>query len=172
MFNPTHVNRRRALFNEALELAQRGCTIDITAFPVAEDEDAWSAANAWLRYREQGGPADRITISSDAGGCLPCFDIGGRVTHMDVGAPGAMLATLNELLARDVAMTEALPAFTSNVADLLRLAGKGRIAVGADADLVVLDDSGKPSDVIARGVPHMRAGELLRRGMFEASPPQ
>ncbi len=40
VFNPTHVNRRRALFEEALELAERGCTIDITAFPVAEDEDA------------------------------------------------------------------------------------------------------------------------------------
>ena len=40
VFNPTHVNRRRALFEEALALAERGCTVDITAFPVAEGEDA------------------------------------------------------------------------------------------------------------------------------------
>jgi hypothetical protein len=32
-------------------------------------------------------------ISSDAGGCLPCFDADGRVTHMDVGAAGALLET-------------------------------------------------------------------------------
>jgi beta-aspartyl-dipeptidase (metallo-type) len=43
VFNPTHVNRRRALFDEAVALAQRGCTIDLTAFPVRQDEDAWSA---------------------------------------------------------------------------------------------------------------------------------
>ncbi len=43
VFNPTHVNRRKALFEEATALARRGCTIDITAFPVEEGEDAWSA---------------------------------------------------------------------------------------------------------------------------------
>src|SRR5690606_39548569 len=34
VFHPTHVNRRRALFEESLELAGRGATIDVTAFPV------------------------------------------------------------------------------------------------------------------------------------------
>src|SRR4051812_27985656 len=43
VFNPTHVNRKRALFEEALALADQGCTVDLTAFPVAEGEDAWSA---------------------------------------------------------------------------------------------------------------------------------
>src|SRR5690606_23628728 len=32
-FHPTHVNRRRALFDEALALTARGVTIDVTAFP-------------------------------------------------------------------------------------------------------------------------------------------
>ena len=74
VFNPTHVNRRKALFDEAVELARRGCSIDITAFPVDEGEDAWSAADALLRYLDSGAPPERVTISSDAGGCLPCFD--------------------------------------------------------------------------------------------------
>ena len=43
VYNPTHVNRTTALFDEALELAARGCTVDLTAFPVADEEDAWSA---------------------------------------------------------------------------------------------------------------------------------
>src|SRR5215208_5947207 len=43
VFNPTHVNRRKELFEEAMALTERGCVIDITAFPVAEGEDAWSA---------------------------------------------------------------------------------------------------------------------------------
>src|SRR5690606_25203184 len=142
VFNPTHVNRRRVLFEEAVELARRGCTIDITAFPVAEGEDAWSAADALVRYLESGAPRERVTISSDAGGCLPCFDAQGRVCSMDVGESGALAATLRELLARGVPLEAALPAFTCNVADLLRLPGKGRIEGGGDADAVALGGGG------------------------------
>ena len=167
VFNPTHVNRRKALFDEALELARRGCSIDITAFPVEDGEDAWSAADALLRYLDSGAPRERVTISSDAGGCLPCFDAEGHVSHMDVGAPGALLATLNELLARGLSLPQALPAFTSNPARLLRLANKGRIAVGVDADLVALDAAGNAHTVIARGAVHVRDGVIERRGMFE-----
>ncbi|QBB72731.1 beta-aspartyl-peptidase [Pseudolysobacter antarcticus] len=167
VFNPTHVNRRQALFDEALDLARRGCSIDITAFPVEDGEDAWSAADALLRYLDSGAPAERVTISSDAGGCLPCFDADGHVSHMDVGAPGALLETLNELLARGLSLPQALPAFTSNPARLLRLANKGRIEIGADADLVALDVAGNAHTVIARGAVHVRGGEIMRRGMFE-----
>ena len=168
VFNPTHVNRRKALFDEAIELARRGCSIDITAFPVDEGEDAWSAADALVRYLDSGAPHDRVTISSDAGGCLPCFDAQGRVCSMDVGHSGALIDTLRELLARGIALQDALPAFTSNVAGLLRLPGKGRIAAGADADLVVLDATGAVTDVFAGGRPHLRDGAVLRRGTFES----
>jgi beta-aspartyl-dipeptidase (metallo-type) len=167
VFNPTHVNRRKALFEEAVELARRGCCVDITAFPVEEGEDAWSAADALLRYLDSGAPAERVTISSDAGGCLPCFDGDGRVCGMEVGESGALLATLNELLARGLPLAEALPAFTTNPARLLRLAGKGRIVVGADADLVALDANGTAIDVFIGGVAHVRAGDVRRRGIFE-----
>ena len=86
---------------------------------------------------------------------------------MDVGHSGALLETLNALLARGLPLEQALPAFTSNVADLLRLPGKGRIAVGGDADLVALDAAGAAHHVWLGGVAHVRAGEVLRRGMFE-----
>ncbi len=169
VFHPTHVNRRRALFDEALALARRGCSIDVTAFPVAEDEDAWSAADALQRYFDSDAPHDRITVSSDAGGCLPCFDSDGRVSGMAVGAPGALLATLNELLTRGVPLSQALRPFTSNVARLLRLTGKGRIDIGADADLVALDASGAVWETMVAGVQHVAGGKPQRRGMIEPS---
>ena len=169
VFNPTHVNRRRALFEEAIALARRGCTVDITAFPVAEDEDAWDAATALQRYLDSGAPAERITVSSDAGGCLACFDHEGHLCGMDVGAPSALSATLAELLRRGLPLARVLPAFTANVARLLRLPGKGRIAVGADADLVVLDEQARVHDVMARGAWHVRAGQAVRRGTFESA---
>ena len=167
VWHPTHVNRRRALFEEALDIARRGCTVDVTAFPVDDGEDAWGAADAVRRYLDAGAPRDRLTVSSDAGGCLPCFDGEGRVSHMDVGDAGALLATLAELGSAGVPLEHALPAFTSNPARLLRLPGKGKVEVGGDADLVALDTDGRAHTVIARGAVHVRGGALVRRGTFE-----
>lgn len=167
VFHPTHVNRRKALFEEALALAGVGCTVDLTAFPVEEGEDAWSAADGLVRYLDSDAPDGNITVSSDAGGCLPVFDAQGHVCRMGVGESGALLETLNEVLGRGVPLERALPAFTSNPARLLRFSGKGRVAVGADADLLVLDADGSPSEVIAAGAVHVRDGHVQRRGMFE-----
>ena len=169
VFNPTHVNRRRALFEEAIELARAGCSVDITAFPVEEGEDAWPAAEALRRYLASGAPPERVTISSDAGGCLPCFDHEGHMTHMDVGSAGALLATLAELTQGGMPLPTALPAFTSNPARSLRLPGKGRIAQGFDADLVSLDSTGAAHTVIIRGTVHVTAGTLERAGHFEGA---
>jgi len=169
VFNPTHVNRRKALFEEACALATRGCTIDVTAFPVAKGEDAWSAAEALVRYLDAGYPADRITLSSDAGGCLPVFDGDGRVTGFDVGSAGALARTLHDLLCAGQKLERILPAFTANAAALLRLPHKGRIAVGSDADLVCLDGQGRVTDVMALGRWHVQNGAVLKHGSFEQS---
>jgi beta-aspartyl-dipeptidase (metallo-type) len=167
VFNPTHVNRRKALFEEALELADRGCTIDITAFPVGDGEDAWGAAEALVRYLDAGLPPARVTVSSDGGGCLPLFDAEGRVTSMDIGRPAALADTLRELLACGQPLERLLPALTANPAALLRLERKGRLAAGMDADLVVLDRDGGIAEVMARGRWHVRAGRPVVRGTFE-----
>jgi beta-aspartyl-dipeptidase (metallo-type) len=167
VFNPTHVNRRKTLFQEAMALVREGCTIDVTAFPVAEGEDAWSAAEALTRYLEAGLPPDRITVSSDGGGCFPVFDGEGQVVAMSVGNPSAMAGALKELLDCGQPLERVLPAFTANPARLLLLRQKGQLAVGADADLVVLDSEGAVDDVMARGQWHVRSGRPLVRGTFE-----
>lgn len=169
VYNPTHVNRRRALFDEACALTAAGVTIDVTAFPVGPDEDAWAADEAVARYLEAGFPPERITVSSDGGGCLPTFDAEGRVASMYVGRPGAMADTLRALLGRGLPLARALPPFTSNVARLLRLGRKGTLAPGMDADLAVLDGAGRVTDVMARGRWQVVQGAPVVRGTFEGA---
>lgn len=168
VFHPTHVNRKKALFDEALELTRRGVTIDVTAFPVDDGEDAFSAPDAIVKYLESGAPRDRLTCSSDGGGCLPTYDADRRIASMDVGKPAAVAGALTELLARGLPLEDVLPVFTSNVATLLLLPRKGRIAAGADADLVVLDANHRIRDVFARGRLLVRDGKAVVSGMFEA----
>ncbi|MEM1042030.1 MAG: beta-aspartyl-peptidase [Bacteroidota bacterium] len=166
VFNPTHVNRRKALFKEACDLVKRGCTIDVTAFPKQSD-DEWSAAEAIRRYQDLGLPSERLTVSSDGGGCLPTFDAEGQVASMDVGHPHELMDTVRELLRAGRTLETLLPPFTTNPARLLRLAGKGQIVEGADADLIVLDEDGLACDVMALGRWHVRDGAPVVRGTFE-----
>jgi beta-aspartyl-dipeptidase (metallo-type) len=112
-----------------------------------------------------------VTISSDAGGCLPCFDADGRVARMGVGSAGALLATLRAVLERGPGLESALPAFTANPARLLRLERKGSVAVGHDADLVVLNADGGVDTVLVRGVLHVQCGQPVQRGTFEGAVP-
>lgn len=167
VFNPTHVNRRRALLDEATELARAGAVVDITAFPVADDEDAWPAHVALSRYLDSGAPAERVTVSSDAGGSLPVFDAEGRVAAMEAGRPRALLDALKAALDAGLPLERALPAFTLNPARHWGLRQKGRLDSGADADLVVLDDDGAVVHVMARGRWHVRDSKSIVKGPLE-----
>jgi beta-aspartyl-dipeptidase (metallo-type) len=167
VFHPTHVNRRAALLDEAFALAGVGCTIDVTAFPADDEGDGVLAADAIARYLESGLPPERLTVSSDGGGCLPRFGADGLPEGMGVATPSSLSACLQALLARGVPPGQALPPFTANPAAHLRLARKGRVAAGCDADLVVLDEDHGVADVMARGAWFVRGGLPVRLGAFE-----
>jgi beta-aspartyl-dipeptidase (metallo-type) len=172
VFHPTHVNRNRALFAESQKIVERGVIVDITAFPPEEDPgDSLSAADAIDRWLHAGLPADRVTCSSDGAGCMPVFDAHGHICAMDVGKPSTLPDTIAELLARGRDLAQILPIFTRTVAEQLRLPHKGRLAAGADADLVALDPSGRVDAVVARGRWLVRRGETVVTGPFERSAP-
>lgn len=152
VFQPTHVNRKKALFDEAMLLAERGCHIDLTAFPIEDGEDAYRASEGLCRYLDAGLPPELISISSDGGGCLPHFDENGRMISFDVGTSAALPQTIAALVNGGTLLEDALPAFTSNPADHLQLDGKGRIRLGGDADLVVLDEACAIDSVMVGGV--------------------
>jgi len=168
VFHPTHVNRRKELFEEACELSRRNVVVDVTAFPVAEGENAWSAADAWEQFQQKGCPPENLTISSDGGGCLPHFDGNGEMVKMDFATSECLPETIRELTSRGYRLDQVLPSMTSNVARLLRLPAKGRIARGCDADLIVFTEDHHVRHVMAGGCWMIQDGAPCVKGTFEA----
>ncbi len=172
VFHPTHINRKRELFADALALVrewgERAPTIDVTAFPAEDVGEGLSAAEAIAAWAGEGLPLTKLTCSSDGGGCMPHFDADGTLAHYGVGQSSTLLETVRACVREHgLALAQILPLLTDNVAKLLRLRGKGRVAVGMDADLVLLDERLEPSGVIAGGRWLIRAGEVQVRGPFE-----
>ena len=175
VFHPTHINRRRELFEEAMSLVRtdpaRAPTIDVTAFPSEDIGDGLSAADAIVAWARAGLPFSHLTCSSDGGGCMPHFDEHGTLAHYGVGQCSTLLATLEAALAQELPLADLLPLFGRNVARLLRLRGKGEIAIGHDADLLILGMAATGQlhveGLLARGRWLVRDRASLVRGPFE-----
>jgi beta-aspartyl-dipeptidase (metallo-type) len=136
---PTHVERTEQLMQEAIDLTRRGVTIDVD---VVEKD-----LPRWLRFFvDRGGVSDRLTASSDA----------------SMTGPAALLDQVRQCVTElRLPLERVLPIVTSNTARVLKLAKKGRIAPGADADLVVLRrHSLELSAVIAGGRVLFKDGSL------------
>lgn len=169
VFHPTHCNRNTQLWAEAMDLARGGCVVDVTAFPKDDPmpEGAPRAGAAIHQWWAAGLPAERLTVSSDGGGCLPRFDPDGVLLGMGVGASSTLLEAVFEAVELGVPFGYALATVTANPAAHFRFRGKGRVAVGADADVCVVDASGAVVDLWANGRGMVRGGEAIVKGMFE-----
>ncbi|GEN28182.1 isoaspartyl dipeptidase [Halovibrio variabilis] len=149
---PTHVNRHPALLEEAAAyaLAFNAC-VDVTAFE--EPGDGLSAFDAVLRLLERGVPPERITMSSDCNGSLPEFDTQGVYLGMKVARNTALIADWQRLVREGVLPLEsALGIISTSVARVLGLHDrKGRIAIGFDADVALLDSELQPQQTFVAG---------------------
>jgi beta-aspartyl-dipeptidase (metallo-type) len=134
---PTHVERSEALLEEALELTKRGVTVDIDT--VNEDLAKWLTF-----YFDRDGDAARLTVSSDA----------------SISSPRTLFDQIRDCVVNHrFALERVLPLVTSNTARVLKLDGKGRLAIGKDADVLVLQKSSlELREVIAGGRRLMRDG--------------
>lgn len=167
-FHPTHVNRNPSLWEEALDLARAGGWIDVSAFP--PEDGLLSAADAVMAYLDAGLDPGHLTVSSDAGGCLPTFDRDGNLLRMDTGDPRGLLDMVRTCIAAGVDPERALAPVTRNAAVLYRFPRKGRIAPGMDADLVVLGPDLRLQDVLAHGRWMVRDGRPIVVGLFDGAP--
>ena len=108
-------------------------------------------------------------MSSDGCGSLPSFDESGVLAKLEVGEPASIFREFVDAVRDEgLPIDHAVRVVSTNVADILKLPGKGRIAAGADADLAVLDADLRLRHVISGGQWMVRDGGLLRKGSFEA----
>lgn len=140
-WHPTHINRHADLLAQAPAWVARGGSVDITTSTSPDLLDAGEvpAARALADLLASGLPVERISLSSDGQASLPHFDGQGRLRGIEVADVGSLLRTLAQCVAdHGVSLAAALPAVTSTPADVWGLRKKGRLAVGADADLLLL----------------------------------
>lgn len=139
---PSHINRSPELQDEAIELARRGAYVDLDS--AEKDTDKWVR-----RYFDEGGDPEKFTLSSDS----------------DSSAPRRLYETFRDSVREQkLPLEKVLPLVTSNTASVLKLAGKGRLEEGMDADLLVLrKGSLEIVDVIARGQRMVKRGEMEKQ---------
>lgn len=139
---PTHINRTDTMLQEGIELAKRGCYVDMDTV----DGD-WPR---WLRqYRDNAGPLGQLTVSSDA--------------HTPGGSSGKLFANLQAAARAEILpLEELLPLFTLNPAAALELQTKGALREGMDADLLLLRrDTLEVAHVFARGRQLVAQGQMV-----------
>ncbi len=168
---PTHVGRNSELYKEAKRFVSLGGYMDLTtSMPVGPAAGGEVKASKGLKdMLIDGLPIERVTFSSDGQGSLPEFDEKGKLVRLLVGTSASLFQEFQDaVLQEKVSLPDALKTVTSNVADVFKLPSKGRIKVGNDADLVLLDPTRlEIKTVIARGSIMIRDGEIQRKGTFE-----
>lgn len=170
-FLPTHINRNPSLFDEGIAWAKAGGYVDFTTstVPAFLAEGEVKSSTGLRRMLDAGVDASRITFTSDGQGSLPSFDEQGVLTRLEIGRVTSLFSEVRDaVLDERVPVDTALRVITENPARILKLRGKGQLAPGAHADLVLLDaGSYEIRSVMAGGRWLMKDGEALVRGTFE-----
>ncbi len=169
---PTHINRSTRLLKDGMDYAKTlGGYVDLTTSsdPDYLEEDEVKASTGLKFLLEQGVPEHQITFSSDGQGSMPIFDRDGNFLGLGVGKVTSLYREVRDAILKEkVDITQALRTVTANPAALLKLTRKGRIAVGCDADLVLVrQEDLQIYTVLAKGRRMVQNGASVRKGTFE-----
>lgn len=168
-FIPTHVNRAFHLFEQAKEFARLGGYVDITSG--IREQDGFPAcvkpSDAIKILYEEGVPMDKVTMSSDANGCMSVTLPDGSQKQLAV-SPDSFQEEVKDALLAGVPTEVVAKVVSSNPAQANGLyPQKGCLQADSDADLIIYSDSYDVDTVIAKGQIMVAAGEALVKGTFE-----
>ena len=169
---PTHCgNRGPEVLDQVRTWLRLGGFADFTA-----DEPRWgngehATSDALHALRTEGVGLKQLTVSSDGHGSFSVFDASGNVTSYGMFEQTNLGRTLARLVSLGWPYPDALKLCTVNVAQVLQLPHKGRLAVGCDADVLVWDPREAPLStaglryVFANGV-LLKDGSWVRPDLF------
>lgn len=167
-FLPTHCNRNDYIFEDAKIYAKKGY-IDLTAssYPYFTDYEI-KPSKAIAELLQAKVPIEHISMTSDAIGSLPDFDENGNLRRLEIGLPISIFNEIRDTILREkIPLEIALKVATSTPAQILKLNKKGKIEVGKDADIVILNSDFSINSVFAKGIQLMDKNIVLKKGTFE-----
>lgn len=156
------MSRTRELAEDGAKWIKEGGYVDFTARSSA-------TVRALTRYFASGVNLDHVTVSTDAGGSCPSFDDKGElITYKTMGSD-SMLWLIRKLhYDLQWPLQRVLPLVTRNCADYLKLTGKGQLAVGFDADILLLTtDNLDVKYVLCKGKKLLSPDDGCAKAMFE-----
>lgn len=164
-FRPTHVGRRKELFEEAMDFAKRGGIIDITA---CNNSNIVPLPELFNIIKKNGVPLENITLSSDGRGSWSTYDKLGKLDKIGHAACDTIYKAIKDLTNKGVlSFEEALTLGTKNVAVALDLKGRGVISKNGFADLLILDNNLDLNSVLMNGRLMMKNKETIVKGTYE-----
>lgn len=168
-FIPTHVNRAFHLFAQAKEFAKLGGYIDITSG--IREQDGFPAcvkpSDAIKELYEEKIPMDRVTMSSDANGCMSVTLPDGSQKQLAV-APDSFHDEVQAAILLGVPLEIVTRVVSTNPAQANGLyPQKGCLRVDSDADFIIYDDDYAIATVVAKGKVMVQDGQVLVKGTFE-----
>lgn len=139
-FVPTHVNRNRPLFKQAIAYCQSGGNIDLTS----GEEAGITVPDAIQSLIDNKVDLRKVTISSDANGSIPNGGIGKIQTLYD--------DVISCIKCKQISPETAFGFVTENVAKRLKqFPRKGTLSEGSDADIIITDTDYKLQKLFSMG---------------------
>lgn len=161
LIRPTHITCTDTVFEQAIEMANKGSYVDITA-----GENVEKSITYIIKAFEKG-ISDMLTVSSDGNGSVPIWQDGkciGMNAHSQIG----LHRIVKELVkTHNYKLQDAIKILTVNPSNALALTQKGEIKEGKDADILLLDNNFEVDSVIAMGKIFMLNKSIIRKGMYE-----
>jgi len=153
-FRPTHVAGK---IDQAIKFANMGGFIDITC-----DPDNMAKRCALIHRAMIECPEGSVTLSTDGNGSLPVWNAKKEMIGIGAGKVISLHNTIKGLVEHEqLPLEEAITIATRNPAKALGLEGKkGCLTVGADADILLLDEELNIDTTIALGRVLLQDGKM------------